>query len=208
MSNELETLKAAWGCPPPAPLPAADLRTLVTTRHRREQRRVGRYVVGGAIWQAMVYTGLAYVGWRYRFDARTLLVCGVGIALYLPFTTVFWRKFRDFAQRPLLGPPAAPGTLAAQIAQQSEQLGQFFRFKKRFDVVATPVTALVVVAVFIRVGWVPAITHSLGPALWLVGLIVAIFYLALRWENQHQFAAPLQRLAALQKELDTDRPPQ
>ncbi|MBO2011621.1 hypothetical protein [Hymenobacter negativus] len=205
MNNELDLLKAAWPClaPAPAPLQAAGLRTLVAARYQREQRVVGRYVWGAALWQAMVYTSLAYLGWRFRLDGPTLAACVLGTALYLPFTLVFWRKFRGFTRRQLASHPAdAP--LAAQVGQQYGRLSQFFRFKKRFDVLATPLTALVLVTLFIRVGWVPPITQSPGPAAALFALIVVIFALALRWENQHQFAGPLRRLQDLRQELADD----
>ncbi|TGE03834.1 hypothetical protein [Hymenobacter fodinae] len=205
MSPDWKLLQAAWqqGAPPASTraLQANELRTLVAARYRREQRRVGNYVVGSVCWQAMVYAALSYLALRYRTDPSTLAYCGLGGLLYLPFTVVFVRQLRGYTRR-YRADDVSSAAVQAHLGEQYEALRQFFRFKQRFDLLATPVTALVMVGLFIRLRWVPAFTTSPTPSLLLGGLIVGIFALALRWENQHQFAGPLQRLSALRQDLD------
>ncbi|OUJ71022.1 hypothetical protein [Hymenobacter crusticola] len=208
MSTDWKMLQAAWqqGTPPASSraVQANELRTLVAARYRREQRRVGNYVVGSVCWQTIVYAALSYMALRFRTDPSTLAYCGLGVLLYLPFTVVFVRQLRGYTRRHLAD-SASGAAVHAHIVEQYEALRQFFSFKKRFDLIATPVTALVMVGLFIRLSWVPAFSASPTPSLLLGGLIVGIFALALRWENNHQFAGPLQRLYALRQDLDLSK---
>jgi len=184
-----------------SPLSSQDLHRIVSSRVRRERRIVSKFVWAAVVYQIILYsflTHLLIVRWG---DERILLLCLSGVAVYIPITASLIRRVRALC-RPM---SSMVGSQVSDILRNVEneyaRLADFYKFKKRVDLIGVPVSCAIIVVVtftlFVKGG---IEENPLGSVvvflLWLGMSLIAILA-----ENKKRFLSPLQHLELVLSDL-------
>src|ERR1700746_1952453 len=94
-NNEIENVwKEGKGTEELLPLVGEDLQAIISSRVRKEFKRVGEFVWAAIVYQIILYSFLPHTLVRHWGDTRTMLLCLAGVVLYLPLTIAFIRRVR------------------------------------------------------------------------------------------------------------------
>jgi hypothetical protein len=197
----LDDLKKEWATAPrPAfPTPQVDRAELQLITHAQRARHVNRamqYFWASLTLQLIVYALLSHVFIRCWGVLLVQGLCLAGGLLYLPFTLVLLRQFKQVAQ-PRPAHSAANDSLQAQTQQQYDSLRTFYRFKRRYEYGLIPLSTALGVWLTFRLyvpGGVPH--HPTGAALTYLLSLLACGWAIWR-ENHRHFEQPLRQLKAL-----------
>lgn len=187
-----------------AALPSYDRSALdAITRKRANQQisRAMRYFWSALTHQIIVYALLSHVWVRSWGDANQQWLCLAGILLYLPFTIMLLKKYKQVAQpRPSLQAPN--NSVQQRLRHQYLTLLSFYRFKRHYEYVLIP--ASTGLGIFLLLGsYVPGHLQqnmTLAVSLYALTLVACIW--AIRRENRNLFDKPIQALRHLLNEFD------
>ena len=162
-----------------------------------------RYFWGAFALQILVYALLSHVILKYGSDAQTLLTGLAGILLFLPFTVILMKKFKQMAVNRPQGNTGIP--LYDYIVRQQQLLQSFYAFKKRYELVLVPLSSAIGVFLTFKL-FVPGgvMQHPMG-AIITLGITLISMVLAIRSENKKSFAQPLQDLDQLLQEFRNNK---
>ena len=198
----LDELKQEWAtsprpAAPPQPVDRAGLHLITQAQRARHVNRAMQYFWASFTLQLLVYALLSHVFVRCWGVLLVQGLCLAGGLLYLPFTLVLLRQFKQVAQPRLTDHPAAANSLQAQTQQQYESLRAFYRFKRRYEYGLIPLSTALGVWLTFRLyvpGGVPH--HPAGAALTYLLSLLACGWAIWRENHQH-FEQPLRQLKAL-----------
>ncbi|UOQ69371.1 hypothetical protein [Hymenobacter volaticus] len=142
--STLDELKNAWAgaTTPSSPnqrVDRANLRAIAQAQSTHHVNRAMQYFWASFTLQIIVYALLSHVFVRFWGMLAVQGLCLAGVLLYLPFTVVLLRQFKQVAR----ASPAAPETdfsLQARTQQQYNSLRAFYRFKRRYEYLLVPLS--------------------------------------------------------------------
>jgi hypothetical protein len=175
-------------------------RTIVMARTKRNINKSMQYFWAAFALQFLVYGLLSNVIVKYWSDQQTLLFSILGIALFVPFTVVLMKKFKQIAiTRP--GNGNAKTSLYNYVFIQHSLLQSFYRFKRRYELALVPLSSAIGVFLTFKL-WVPGgiMAYPVG-ALMAFALTVASCAAAIYLENRKNFRKPLDNLRRLLEEF-------
>ncbi|MFD1141125.1 hypothetical protein ACFQ4C_08400 [Larkinella insperata] len=202
----LDELKNQWdqanAVPPGSPgYDHPTLEELVRTRARQPINQAMHYFWGALTLQIIVYALLSHVWVRFWTQPHIPWFCLAGMLLYLPFTVMLLKKFKQIAQP---NPPGKHASLSVQnrIQDQYRNLVSFYRFKKRYEYILIPIsTGLCIFLLFSL--YVPGgLQQHPTAAGVLYGLTLLSCGWAIRRENLAQFKGPIDELQGLLSEFN------
>ena len=133
---------------------------------------------------------------KYGSDKETLLFSMAGILLFLPFTIMLMKKFKQMAvTKPSEGNSGT--SLYNYVRQQLTHLHGFYKFKRSYELVLIPLSTVIGIFLTFKL-YVPG-----GAAENLTGAIITFVVsiiscgLAIRSENRKSFKQPLRQLNEL-----------
>ena len=182
----------------------SDLRSITASRVKQQFKTVAAFVWASLVHQVILYSFLSYTLVRNWGNTPVMLLGLAGAAVYVPLTTMLLRRARALYSHVNEG--SSDGVAAADIARhvraQRDRLTDFFRFKRRLDIIGVPVSCAIVVFVTFTLfvsGGVAAypIASAVVFAVWIGMSTVAVCA-----ENRKRFAAPLRHLEAVIEDLD------
>ena len=200
MKTTLDELKQQWKMTAdPAPVTASAFDQIVKARVTKITGNSFQFFWASLTLQIIVYSLLSHVIVKYGGDTVTLLFGISGILLYVPFTIMLLRKFKGMAK----GNTANGRSLSLHgfaLVHQKE-LGDFYRFKKRYELILIPLSSLIAVYLIFAL-YVPgrAETHVMGASFITIATIASCA-VAIRNENKKSFALPLMQLDLLIREF-------
>lgn len=181
----------------------SDMSRIIRKRVSTHLRESMHYFWASFVLQLVAYALYAHVLIRFIHDPYTAMLAAAGILLYIPFTVVLMRKFKEMAvARPQ--PENDNASSHAYLLSQRNTLLEFFRFKVRYEWILIPLSSLVGTLLVFKI-WVPG-----GPVESPIGVFATAAitllccYLAIRRENNKSFRAPLARLDDLLNEFSED----
>lgn len=183
------------------PFDRSALEQLTRTRARQQVNQAMRYFWGAFTLQIIVYALLTHVGIRFWGEPRNQWLCLAGILLYLPFTTMLLRKFKQIAV-------ASPGrndstdSVQTRIRAQYLNLVSFYRFKKRYEYLLIPASTGLGIFLTFQLYVPGGVAPNLTTAACLFALTLLSCVWAIRRENRQQFERPISELEKLLSEFD------
>lgn len=206
MTDSLENFRNAWrqtGAASVPPADSAEVQRLIQGRIRAEQRSVGKYIWASGVWQLMIYITLIHLTVRFWHDPVLPRLCLSGVLLYLPFSYLFFTKFKQYTLSRSYPPDPSGQPLVAYVRRQYRIIHSFFRFKQWFEAVAVPLTSGLLVLLAVRFGWLPNPRQNPLPGLMLFAVALTAFSVAILHENKYRFRQPLNQLTRILTDLES-----
>ncbi|HWA34124.1 MAG TPA: hypothetical protein VG737_08350 [Cyclobacteriaceae bacterium] len=200
--STLDELKKDWNegeTAPHEPFNKESLRKIFRTRVSKHLREPFRYFWASFGMQILLYALLSNVIVKNWGDETILFYSGICILMYIPFTAMLLKKFKQMARSAVDGADA--GSLYAYVERKSEQLRGFFTFKKRYEFILIPVSCAIGVVL-------PFELYAPGGAATYFNAIIALYVIGLTTcavtiylENEKSFKKPLRELEMLLAEF-------
>jgi len=189
----------------PAPvLNKEEMKKILAPKIRKEQRFFLEYFFAFYFWLFLLYSALFYFMIRYWGDWIFDLLCLIGIGVYIPYTIVFIKNFRNIRYKASASPDASLPDIYHQLRLECRSITHYFNFKKRLDLVGMPLLSLIIVALLSKFSALPAPGRSLLPAIIAFLLILGVLTFVTLLQNKKNFIQPLRQLQFIIKELEKD----
>jgi hypothetical protein len=176
------------------------LDNIVKSRTKKHMKKSMHYFWGALFLQILVYALLSHVIIKYGGDTRTLLFGMAGILLYLPFTIVLMKKFKQMAVvKPKQGDSGR--SLYQYVFQQRELLRSFYTFKKRYEFLLVPSSTAIGVFLTFKL-FVPGGVEE-NPTGAIITFLITLLSMitSIRLENKKSFEEPIHDLNGLLNEF-------
>jgi hypothetical protein len=173
----------------------ATFEKVLKSRVKKNANKAMQYFWASFVLQIVVYALLAHVIVRYWSDTEMILPGVAGILLYIPFTIILMRKFKSMAGIKLWD--NTEDAMNQYVMKHHRLLLRFYRFKKRYELVLIPVSALIGVFLTFRM-YVPGgvSEHPVG-AIITLGITLVSCAMAIHNENKKNFRQPLENLQGI-----------
>jgi uncharacterized membrane protein YjjP (DUF1212 family) len=179
------------------PLNKGEVENVIKLRIKKEKKSAADYFLLSFAYQTLIYAFASHLIIKYWGDGRIMLLSAAGVLLYIPLTVILMLKFKAIFNLP----PQQGTDLQANVKDQHALLSQFFKFKKRFDLVSLPLTSVILTGIVFTL-YVPGgiETHLTGAITTCLGMLL-IYGLAAWFENKKYFVHPLNRLKFILEDI-------
>lgn len=203
--STLDQFKKHWDPSGKAPAAAgaglldeASLRKIITSRVRKHTKASFGYFWASLALQIGVYALFSHLVIKYWSQTPILLLSLLGIGLYLPFTIVLLKKFKQVARGRLRG--SEQSSIHEYLSEQHQLLHGFFTFKRRYEMVLIPLSAAIGV-ILVYTLYVPGGVQAFPRGAFIAYILTLLScYWAIRNENKKSFIQPLQQLWSILRE--------
>ncbi|HET6541372.1 MAG TPA: hypothetical protein VFG46_12860 [Chryseolinea sp.] len=206
--STIEELKKMWGANPETtqaykPYDHKTLENIIKSRTKKNMKKSMHYFWGAFFLQILVYALLSHVILKYGADTTTLFAGIAGMLLYLPFTILLMKKFKQMAiLKPAQGNSGR--TLFQYILQQRALLQSFYTFKKRYELLLIPLSTGIGVFLTFKLFVPGGIEENPTGAIITFLITVAGMVASIRLENKKSFEQPLNDLNRLLDEFQAE----
>jgi hypothetical protein len=184
-----------------APLTGKDLRTIISSRVRKEFKTVSQFVWAALVYQNILYAFLTHTLIRHWGDIQIMLLCLAGGALYIPLTVALLRRVRTLYRPPSEAPGSPVPDVFHKVEGEYARLADFFQFKKRMDWIGVPVSCAIIVLVTFTLFVEGGAKGNPLAAFAFFALWVGMSLIAIRAENRKRFISPLRNLEQVLDDL-------
>ena len=187
----------------PEPYDLVTFRQMVKDRVIRHNKMVLNYFWKSLLLQILVYVMVVYVLLTNLTDLAVLITGGAALITYIPFTISLLRK----AQRIMRGPELDRSTedsIHSYVKDSYYSIQQFFRFKRRSDMVLIPFSSLIGTYLTFHL-FVPEGVYAwpeLAGSAFVITLLSCLK--AITDENKRNFKVPIQHMKLLLEEFETN----
>ncbi len=179
------------------------LGNIVKSRTKKNMKKIMQYFWGAFFLQIVVYALLSHVVIKYGGDTKTLSFGIAGMLLYLPFTILLMKKFKQMA---IVKPAHANSgrSLYQYVFQQRALLQSFYNFKKSYELLLVPLSTGIGVFLTFKL-FVPGGVEE-NPTGAIITFLITIFSMiaSVRLENKKSFEQPLQEFNQLLNEFQAE----
>jgi Kef-type K+ transport system membrane component KefB len=201
--STLDELKKDWNeggeTTQPESFNRESLKKIFKSRVSKHLREPFEYFWASFGMQILLYALLSNVIVKNWGDETILFYSAVCILMYIPFTVMLLKKFKQMARSRIDGADA--GSMHAYVERKSEQLRAFFTFKKRYEFVLIPISCAIGIVL-------PFEIYAPGGAATYPNAMLAIFVVTLTTcaitiylENEKSFKKPLKEFEILLAEF-------
>ena len=178
-------------------------RIIVKSRTKKNMKKSMQYFWGALFLQILVYALLSHVVIKYGGDTKTLFIGIGGMLLYLPFTILLMKKFKQMA---IIKPAHANSgrSLYQYVFQQRALLQSFYSFKKSYEFLLVPLSTGIGVFLTFKL-FVPGGVEE-NPTGAIITFLITLFSMiaSVRLENKKSFQLPLHDLNQLLNEFQNE----
>ena len=182
----------------------SQLKKIVRSRVATHVNAAMKYFWASFALQIIVYSLCTHVIVTYWPDRETLLMALGVVLLYLPFTVVLMKKFKQIAgTKP--GSETDKGASMYQYAsQQRELLQSFYNFKRTYEFVLVPLSAVIGIVLTFKL-YVPGgvASHPVGAGITFVVTMISCIA-AIIAENKKSFEDPIRQLQGVVEEFTSE----
>jgi hypothetical protein len=171
-----------------------DLQAIVSSRVRKELKKVSQFVLGAIVYQTILYSFLTHTLVRHWGDMQIMLLCFAAGALYIPLTFALVRKVRTLYSCSTAKSGSPVPDVFLKVESEYDRLGDFFQFKKRMDWIGVPVSCAIIVVVTFTLFVPGGVAGNPVAGLVVFALWLGISLIAIHAENRKLFISPLQHL--------------
>lgn len=179
------------------------LGSIVKSRTKKNMKKSMQYFWGAFFLQILVYALLSHVIVKYGGDTKTLTFGIAGMLLYLPFTILLMKKFKQMAIiRPAHGNSGR--SLYEYVFQQRALLQSFYSFKKSYELLLVPLSTGIGVFLTFKL-FVPGGVEE-NPTGAIITFLITLFSMiaSVRLENKKSFEQPLHEYNQLLNEFKAE----
>jgi hypothetical protein len=187
--------KVAEKCNTPVSKDYAD--QLISNRIKKVKSNFREYFWTSFIYQNLVYACLAFLIVRYFNRPDIAILSAAGILLYIPLTIVFMKKFKSAFLLNKEGVAFSNDDIYLNIKNSYTRISEFFRFKKRFDWIIVPLNCVLIVVINFILFVPGGVMANITAGIILLIVWLAIFIIAIRFENKKKFSEPLHQLESI-----------
>jgi hypothetical protein len=185
----------------PAPLAEKDLQAIISSRVRKELKKVSQFVWAAIVYQIILYSFLTHTLIRHWGEMRIMLLCLAGGAFYIPLTIALIRRVRTLCRRPSEAPGSPVPDVFHKVEGEYARLAEFFQFKKRMDWIGVPVSCAIIVLVTFTLFVEGGVERNPLAVLAFFALWVGMSLIAIHAENRKRFISPLRHLEQVLDDL-------
>jgi len=185
-----------------APLSVAMLTKLIRSGVKKEQKMIWEYCVASGFWQWLVYAALTHFIVRFWGDWQFMIACVAVIILYIPFTAMFIKKFRNMRMVKFNKSGLRTQDIYTTLKMQYKMLNEFFIFKKRFDWLNVPFCCFIIAMILYKYDMIPSFHENTMPGLIVFLIYALLFVIAIYVENQKRFKGPLEKMNMVIREME------
>jgi len=182
-------------------LTGKDLRTIISSRVRKEFKTVSQFVWAAIVYQIILYSFLTHTLIRHWGDIQIMLLCLAGGAFYIPLTVALLRRVRTLYRRPSEAPGSPVPDVFHKVEGEYTRLADFFQFKKRMDWIGVPVSCAIIVLVTFTLFVKGGVEGNALAGLAIFALWLGMSLVAIHAENKKRFISPLRNLGQLLDDL-------
>jgi len=179
------------------------LENIIKSRMKKNMKKSMHYFWGAFFLQILVYALLSHVILKYGADTKTLFAGIAGMLLYLPFTILLMKKFKQMAiLKPAQGNSGR--SLFQYVLQQRALLQSFYTFKKRYEFLLVPLSTIIGVFLTFKL-FVPGGIEE-NPAGAIITFLITLsgMVASIHLENKKSFEQPLHDLNQLLNEFQAE----
>jgi hypothetical protein len=170
---------------------------LISNRIKKVKSNFREYFWTSFIYQNLVYACLAFLIVRYFNRPDIAILSAAGILLYIPLTIVFMKKFKSAFLLNKEGVAFSNDDIYLNIKNSYTRISEFFRFKKRFDWIIVPLNCVLIVVINFILFVPGGVMANITAGIILLIVWLAIFIIAIRFENKKKFSEPLHQLESI-----------
>lgn len=178
-----------------------DLSNIIRARVKRERKTTMEYFWAAFTYHVIIYAFMTHLFIRFWGDIPLMLFSGAGALLYIPFTIVLMRKFKGMAN-PKRNVQEAD--MLSHVKHQYRLLSEFFQFKKIFDWIGIPASAIILVWILFHLYIPGGMKENVPGGIVSFGIVLMIFSAITYFENKRRFNAPLEQLRSVLNDLKTE----
>lgn len=170
---------------------------IIKMRIKKEKKSAADYFWLSFTYQILIYAFASHLIIKYWGDNRIVLLSAAGVLLYIPLTIILMQKFKAMLKQPV----QRITDIQSNLKNQHALLGQFYSFKKRFDLLSLPLTSVILTGILFMLyvpGGVEA--HVTGAATASFGMLL-IYSVAAWFEYKKHFIHPLNRLRFILQDI-------
>jgi hypothetical protein len=202
--STLDDLKKRWNeAQPTVPGKSYDdksLKNIVKSRTRKYMKQSMRYFWASFFLQILVYALFSHVLIKYGGDIEILLFCLAGTGLFLPFTIVLMKKFKQMAIIKTDNKNSG-ASLRNYVLQYYTLLNSFYSFKKKYELLLIPLSSAIGVFLIFKLFVPGSVEQNINGAITTFVITLASCFWSIRLENQNSFERPLHELEKLTEEF-------
>jgi len=176
---------------------------IVKSRTKKNMKKSMQYFWGAFFLQILVYALLSHVVIKYGGDTKTLSFGIAGMLLYLPFTILLMKKFKQMA---IIKPAHANSgrSLYQYVFQQRTLLQSFYSFKKRYEFFLVPLSTGIGVFLTFKLFVPGGVEENQTGA--IITFLITLFSMiaSVRLENKKSFELPLHEFNQLLNEFQNE----
>jgi len=168
----------------------AEVENIIRARIKKEKKSAAEYFGLSFAYQILIYAFTSHLIIKYWGDGRVMVLGAAGVVLYIPLTIILMRKFNA-----MFNLPAQQITdVQSNVKNQYALLGQFFNFKKRFELLSLPLTSVILTGIIFMLYVPGGVGANVGGAVITCLAMLLIYSVAAWFENKKHFVHPLNRL--------------
>lgn len=190
----IDKLKEQWGQNEdnhikPSAYSRGDFNKIIKSSIMKNKNIAMQYFWASFALQILVYALLCHVVIKHWGQQDIQLAALIGIVLYIPFTIMLLKKYKRIANARLMDKVDA--SLYNHIAFCRQELGSFYRFKKRYEIILVPISAAIGTFLTFELYVPGGVSAYLSVAVIIfVASLLSCLY-AIRLENEKNFERPL-----------------
>jgi hypothetical protein len=179
------------------------LDNIVKSRMKKNMKKTMHYFWGAFFLQILVYALLSHVMLKYGGDIKTLFIGIAGVLLYLPFTILLMKKFKQMAVvKPVQSNSGK--SLYQYVLQQRTLLQSFYTFKKRYEFLLVPLSTGIGIFLTFKLFVPGGVEGNLTGAIITFLITILSMVASIRLENKKSFEQPLHDLNQLLNEFKAE----
>lgn len=178
--------------------------TLITQRVKKEKNKVMQYFWASFTYQVLIYAFASHLVIKFWDDSQIMLLALGGVLLYIPFTIVLLKKFSVMNTQITVQIGYSAQSIRTNVKNQYLLLSEFFRFKKRFEWLAVPLSCFIMVMIVFKL-YVPGGIAEY-PAGGIISFVILLtcFVTAISFENRIRFIQPLRQLELVIEDIEKE----
>ncbi len=206
--KNLEEIKRNWKVETeklnPVRLDEAAWQDILVQQVKKQKSISMRYFWASLTFQIIVYGFLTHVIIKYWGDQMVWFPAVFCLLLYVPFTVVLMRKFKQLAVLKQNEKYASDLSIKEYVLEQHRLLTSFYTFKKRYEIILIPLSSAIFVWIFFRI-YLPGGVMGYPKA----SVLLFIFSLisctaAILAENKRNFIRPLKKLKIILEDINAE----
>lgn len=177
----------------------------ISSRVRKQQAIVLQYFWPSFTYQVLIYAFASHLIIKFWGDGQVMLLSLCGAILYIPFTIILLKRFKTMYTSATEKTGAVSQHIGDHVKMQHTRLLKFFRFKKRFEWIAVPLSCFIMMVIVFKLYVPGGMEAHLTSGIISFLALLACYVVAIYFENRKRFIEPLRQFELVLEDIDEDQ---